>query len=197
MKHNVRNAVTVAVILAIIGAAVGGYFYWQKLHWPNHFDRVSEGIFRGAQPNDRQFDSIQRTYHLRTDICIRESQPNTTWEANERAWCQRNGVEFHQISIADDRGKVPTDEQVIQFLRYARPESRPVYFHCELGRSRTGKMAAAYRIIMEDGSPPAVYEEMQKYGFIAERQDPQQVVRKWLDYLVQNKAALKQAASAP
>jgi hypothetical protein len=63
--------------------------------------------------------------------------------ANDAAESEKLGMHHLWIPIVDNTA--PTEEQVIDFLNFATdPANRPLDFHCEAGKGRTGVMAACY-----------------------------------------------------
>jgi len=64
----------------------------------------------------------------------------------EQRICRKAGVEFVNIPV---QGLLPTDAQIVRFLRAVRSRPGAVLFHCEHGRHRTSFMKATYRVLMQ------------------------------------------------
>ena len=55
------------------------------------------------------------------------------------------------------------DDNVARFLAIVTQQPKPVFVHCRTGRNRTGRMVAAYRIIVERASIEDAVAEMACY----------------------------------
>ena len=188
-----RKRVLFVVAAVAVLACAAGLTTW-RLVWayPKRLAEVVPGVLvRSSQPGGSQYGRLCRRYGVRTIVSLREFRPTAPWQLEEERWCAEHGVRYVHIPIIED---IPTREQTLGFLRAVREGPRAVMVHCELGRSRTGKMVAAYRIIMQDASPEEAFGEMERFRF---RGTPKEVqdVRDWLAGLARDKAALQAAAA--
>jgi protein tyrosine/serine phosphatase len=117
--------------------------------------RVSEGLYRGAQPTTEGMAQLHqlgietvvnlRSLHSDRDEIgslplAREHIAMTTWEAE--------------------------DDEVARFLRIVTdPNRAPVFVHCQRGADRTGTMCAVYRIVVQGWSKDEAIAEMTQGGF--------------------------------
>jgi protein tyrosine phosphatase (PTP) superfamily phosphohydrolase (DUF442 family) len=121
---------------------------------------VDTGLFRGSQPTSQaDYDQLKQL-GVKTILNLR-------WDksvAASKAAAEANGFGFVNIPIVAADG--PTDAQVAQALSVLRdPTLRPTFFHCTLGRDRTGLIAALYKIKYEGMSPVDAYREWTGLGF--------------------------------
>ncbi len=138
-----------------------------------HHATVDEGVlYRSGQPTPEQLAELIERHGLRTVVCLRgrrdDSDPDA-WERDERAVCERHGVEF--VLIPFNHKNPPSSEQVEAFLELMRdPQRRPVLLHCRLGQQRTGLFCALYRMHLQNVSSDQALREMESLGFgIAKR----------------------------
>lgn len=121
--------------------------------------RVSERIYRGAQPDLPGGLASLKRLGIRTVVNLRHYHGDA-----EEAACREAGLDYVRICL--ESSDAPSDEDVRRFLAIATdPARRPVYFHCKLGCDRTGTMCACYRMAVEGWSLERAMAEMQAYGF--------------------------------
>lgn len=111
--------------------------------------RVSDTLWRGAQPTARGFAELERL-GVRTVLTLRafhdDDLPAGSKLATERIWVKTWHAE---------------DEDVVRFLRIVSdPAKQPVFVHCHWGADRTGMMCAVYRIVLCGWSKDEAIDEM-------------------------------------
>jgi len=117
--------------------------------------RVSEGLYRGAQPEDEGFAELRRL-GIRTVVNLRTFH-------SDRSETAEAGLDYVHI---DAQAWDAEDEEVVDFLKIATdPERQPVFVHCQHGADRTGVMVAAYRIAVEGWSKDEAIREMTEGGY--------------------------------
>jgi hypothetical protein len=64
--------------------------------------------------------------------------------------------------------KSPDPRQTAQFLAWLRDPAipKPIYFHCQHGRDRSGALLAHYRILIDHWTLDHAVAEMKGYGFL-------------------------------
>ena len=133
----------------------------------DNFARVDSSLYRGAQPEGRDFADLQAIgvktiVNLTSDDAI----------ANEQALTEAAGMTYVQIPMTTRTN--PTAAQLEQFLGIVNdPARQPVYVHCVGGRHRTGVMTAVYRITHDGWTGERAFAEMKQYKFGADFLHPE------------------------
>ena len=120
---------------------------------PN-FGRVSDVLYRGAQPGEGGFERLKQM-GVKTVVDLRG--------ASHRDELDNLGLKYVHIPT-----NVMQIEQakVIEFLRIVRdPANQPVFLHCERGADRTGCYVAAYRMVEEGWEEPDAEAELPNFHF--------------------------------
>ena len=117
---------------------------------PNLF-QVSDGLFRGAQPEKTEGYASLAEMGIRTVVNLRGGY-------DEEDSCRRHGLDYVHIPM---RAWSFEEEDVIRFLKVAsRPENQPVFVHCRRGADRAGMAVAVYRVVVEGWSKEDALFEM-------------------------------------
>jgi len=120
-----------------------------------NFYKVSDQLYRGAQPGDEGFDGL-KAVGVRTVVNLR------AFHADSDA-CTRAGLECLRIPVQTWDVE---QKEVVEFLKViVNPENQPVFLHCQHGADRTGLMTAAYRIAVQGWSKEDAIREMTEGGF--------------------------------
>lgn len=120
---------------------------------PN-FGRVSDVLYRGAQPDEGGFEQLKKM-GVKTVVDLRG--------ASHRDELGSLGIKYVHIPT-----NVMQIEQakVIEFLRIVRdPANQPVFLHCERGADRTGCYVAAYRMVEQGWEEPDAEAELPNFHF--------------------------------
>lgn len=137
--------------------------YGQKIVVPgiHNAGKVSDNIFRGAQPNLSSF-SLLKQLGITTIVNLRSESGAKV--DKERREAEALGLRFVYIPVGGFSN--PTDEQLASFFSLLHQNPAPTIFvHCEYGRDRTGVFIAAYRIAFQNWSADQALSEMLSFGF--------------------------------
>lgn len=117
--------------------------------------RVSDDLYRGAQPEDGGFAGLAKL-GIKTVVNLRSMH-------SERKQAAKAGMKYRWIKFSPLH---PETEDVVAFLKImADPAARPVFVHCHHGSDRTGMMTAFYRIVFQGWSKDAAIREMLEGGY--------------------------------
>jgi protein tyrosine phosphatase (PTP) superfamily phosphohydrolase (DUF442 family) len=125
---------------------------------PN-FGKVTERLYRGAQPSSDGFRALQRM-----GVTIVVNFRNDEEAAREKRTVEALGMEY--VAIPWSGSENPSTSQVMQFLNLVRGSQQgKIFVHCQRGADRTGTMIAAYRIVIEHAPASTAVAEMLQYHY--------------------------------
>jgi tyrosine-protein phosphatase SIW14 len=117
--------------------------------------KVSETLYRGAQPTKEGFENLKKL-GIKTVINLRDHH-------SDKELLPTAGLRYVPIPI--DTGDIK-NQTVVDFLRAASdPNISPVFVHCEYGADRTGVMVATYRMVVQNWDASRAITEMTRGGF--------------------------------
>jgi len=134
-----------------------GRTWAERLELPGvpNLHRVSENLYRGAQPTADGFKQLERL-GVKMVLNLRSSR-------SDRDEIEGTSLAYEHIRMTTWN---PDPENVSRFLKIATDNRRtPVFVHCRHGADRTGTVCAIYRIAVEGWSKGEAIEEMTKGGF--------------------------------
>jgi len=121
---------------------------------PN-FHKVSEDLYRGAQPSEEGFRQMEKS-GIKTVVNLRAFH-------SDRDKLKGTNLNYEHINMTAWH---PENEDVVRFLKIATDANlTPVFVHCQHGADRTGTMCAIYRIAVQGWSKDKAIEEMTKGDF--------------------------------
>jgi protein tyrosine/serine phosphatase len=125
---------------------------------PN-FAKVSEKLYRGAQPTREGFRRLKEL-GVTTVINLRDEDDLAV---AEKEAVKSAGLRYYNVGLPGLSG--PSDEQVARVMTVIdAPESGPVFIHCRRGADRTGTIAAVYRLSHEGWTAERALAEAKRYG---------------------------------
>lgn len=125
----------------------------------DNFAKVSEGVYRGAQPDAAGFKALQ-AMGVKTIVNLRGKHDDRP-EATPLGLAVVSIPMSSKLTIAP-----PNDEEIRKFLgTVLDPALRPVFVHCAQGKDRTGTMCALFRIEVDGWTPEKAHEEMVAFGW--------------------------------
>jgi protein tyrosine/serine phosphatase len=121
---------------------------------PN-FAKVSDSLYRGAQPTAEGFDRLKRM-GVKTVVNLRSF-------SSDRSDLKGTGLRYAHIYC---KAWHPEDEDTLDFLKImSDPANHPVFVHCQKGADRTGCVVAVYRVVEQGWSMEDAVKEMHQFGF--------------------------------
>jgi len=157
MKKFFKLLIVFSIVLAPVFSSPAQS--WAKID-AEKFDKVDEGLYRGAQPSDKDLSELKKM-GIKTIVNLRTSNVEAEKEKAERL-----GLRYFSLPMSGGQSLDRYETTAEKFLTIANDLSnRPVYAHCHYGIHRTGTMVAVYRMEKYGWSLETALEEMQKYGF--------------------------------
>jgi protein tyrosine/serine phosphatase len=143
--------------LNTVAAAASNHPWAAEINLPGvpNFHKVSEGLYRGAQPTKEGFKELKKL-GIKTvvDLHLINSDRDKIKDAN---------LNYKSIPMTAWH---PEEQDVVKFLKIAAdPNLTPVFVHCQRGADRTGMMCAIYRVAVQDWTKDEAIEEMTRGGF--------------------------------
>lgn len=120
-----------------------------------NYARVSESLYRGAQPAQQGFKTLKKM-GIKTIVNLRCMH-------SDKELLQGTGLQYVEIPMTTFH---ISDKHTAQFLKIILdPTNQPVFVHCEHGSDRTGTMIAVYRMVVQKWDRDQAIKEMQNFGF--------------------------------
>lgn len=117
--------------------------------------KIDDILYRGAQPTHTGFVELEKR-GIRSILCLRSLHNNNGKLSHTKL------KSFHIKMKTWD----PRPEHIHEFLSIvSTQENQPVFIHCLHGSDRTGVMAAAYRMVMQNQDRDEAVKEMVKGPF--------------------------------
>lgn len=120
-----------------------------------NFAKVSDGLFRGAQPTRRGFRELEKM-GIRTVVSVRR-------RSSDDDLLKGTSLRYFHVSCEASR---PEHGDVLQFLKIVTdPANQPVFVHCRRGADRTGYLIACYRMLQQGWSAADARAEMSHFRY--------------------------------
>jgi tyrosine-protein phosphatase SIW14 len=134
----------------------------EKLDLPGvpNAGKVSDSLYRGAQPRDAGYQQLQR---LGVSIVVDLRSTGSAQAAEQHAV---ESLGMRHVSIPTNGFSGPADNEVATFLQLLRDNpGKKIFVHCYFGDDRTGVMVAAYRMAEQHWTADQAYNEMRVFHF--------------------------------
>ncbi len=119
--------------------------------------RVTDDLYRGAQPTAEGFAQLQRL-GIKTVVNLRASASDLD---------EIGGLTLGYVHIRMDVWRVQ-EEDLVRFLKVVSdPRNAPCFVHCQHGADRTGVACAVFRVAVQGWSKQEAIREMTegRFGF--------------------------------
>jgi|SRR5579862_9152731 len=123
-----------------------------------NFGRVSEHLYRGAQPDAAGIKSLKK---LGVKLIVNLRMAGECWK-DEAAEAAANGILYTNFPMSGTSR--PSDQQVTQILSLFENCRDAIFVHCQHGCDRTGTIVACYRIQHDGWSNELALLEARHYG---------------------------------
>jgi protein-tyrosine phosphatase len=159
-----RRMIVVTAFLAVVALIAATQISWcqteKELQGLPNFGRVTESLYRGAQPTSDGFNAL----HAMGVGMVVNLRDDHTEMATEKRQVESLGIKYVEIPWSANRE--PSNPQVVEFLDlvHANPDTK-IFVHCRRGADRTGVMIAAYRIAVEQKPVAEAVSEMRRYHY--------------------------------
>jgi len=160
LRNAYRTGAVSLIVLAAAGVAIWALSEHQEEDHRAHAVRPGL-LYRSRQPRAEDFPGLQRRRITRiVNLCTESEDPQAF--ADEAATCSAYGMRMIHIPIGTD---FPRDDQIERFLRELNQPDGATLVHCAHGRSRTGIMVAAFRVVIDAWPIRRAFAEMLRYGY--------------------------------
>lgn len=121
---------------------------------PNLF-KVSEDVFRSAQPSENGFRKIKEL-GVATVVNLRSFH-------SDRDKIGDTGLAYEHLYM---KAWHPEEKELVRFLQIVTNKRRtPILVHCQQGADRTGLMCAVYRVAVQGWTKEDAISEMKNGGY--------------------------------
>jgi tyrosine-protein phosphatase SIW14 len=149
-----------AILSLIAGTQAASSQSEKDLRGVHNFGRVTDSLYRGAQPTSDGFKSL----HAMGVGIVVDFREDRTEIGTEKREVESLGMK--SVDIPWSANREPSSAQIVEFLDLVRanPDTK-IFVHCRRGADRTGVMVAAYRIAVEHKSVADAVSEMHRYHY--------------------------------
>jgi protein tyrosine/serine phosphatase len=154
-EDDASGAGTISPISAAPAASTSGLQPRNDLAGLRNFAKVSDVLYRGAQPTQEGFRTL-KAMGVKTVINLRAAH-------SDRDKLAGTGLNYVHI-----RAKAwhPETEDVLKALRVILdPANQPVFVHCQHGADRTGMIIASYRMVEQGWKREEAAKELPNFHF--------------------------------
>jgi protein tyrosine/serine phosphatase len=140
-----------ALVLAVVVVGSAGSYGALLLATGNIHTVVDSVLYRSAQLNKTQFETVIRQHSIKSILNLRGGQLTDPWYADEIDASKELGVTHFDYPISARRRVTP--DQITDILSIVRSAPKPLLIHCRSGADRTGLVAALFLLDDEHADP--------------------------------------------
>lgn len=145
------------IILLVVASGLA--FAGSETPTVTNFHQVNTTLYRGAQPEPQEFQSLAR-FGIKTVIDLRPEEGHIR---TEKKLVEAAGMRY--INIPMSGVTAPTDQQIARALSIMNDTaSGPVFIHCRRGADRTGTVIACYRMSHDQWANEKALGEARSFG---------------------------------
>ena len=122
------------------------------------FKKVTEGIYRGSQPETKADYQKVLLLPVKTIMKLNEDREEEEWK-----FCTSNGIPMGGYPLSE-WGR-PSTTLLLENVEMVRNFPKPIFVHCLHGYERTGRVIAEYRIKVQGWSKWEAIKEALREGF--------------------------------
>ncbi len=161
LKWSRRTALAVLLIAAISGGYLGGLQLTGNVHTV-----IPHTLYRSAQPNAAEIDSLKKRYGIKTIINLRGRNTGEAWYDSEVAEAARLGI--RHIDFGMSANKELPRKRAAELVALMANAAKPLLIHCKAGADRAGLASALYlAAIAKEGEVAAEGQISIRYGHIS------------------------------
>ncbi len=113
--------------------------------------KLNDSVYRSEQPTKKGFGELE-AMGIKTVVNFRRKVDDTKRAKGTELKLERIPLKASEL----------TEAHLLEVLRLISESEKPVLFHCWHGSDRTGAIAAAYRIVIENWTKAEAIAEMRK-----------------------------------
>lgn len=162
---------TLVLIAALAVVALIGDIVWEKgirdRVIAKHWAVVIPGkIYRSGQISPGLIEGMLTRHGIQVIINLQGASPSDANQQAEHEVALANGIAEYRCPLGGDgTGDIRSYAEALRIMQLCLSEDKPVLVHCAAGAQRTGGVIAAYRILIQGGSPQDAYAEMKANGW--------------------------------
>lgn len=153
-------------VLAIAGFAGLGWETYQVFLGDNFHAVLAGKVYRGAQPDPEELESLIKQYGIRTVVNLRGLCNGMPWYLDQVRVVQRLGINQEDVCLS--AGRIPPSQELRRLVEVLDQAEYPIFFHCRRGSDRTGVACAVTALLQEKSTLADARRELHwRYGHLA------------------------------
>jgi protein tyrosine phosphatase (PTP) superfamily phosphohydrolase (DUF442 family) len=148
--------IALLLVLAPMVLLVGWY---ESVHWDGNFHEVqAQTLYRSAQLGPAELEEKINTYHLKSILNLRGTNPHETWFEDEMR--VSNAHQILHMDEALSAGNTVDTQKIERLLQMIDQAPKPLLIHCSDGADRTGLILALYLQERLGVAPDIAHEQL-------------------------------------